>query len=353
MKRMLHIVGGMYPGGLENFIMNIYRNLDREQVQFDIIVHKFQEGDYRNEIEKMGGKIYLAPRKAGNPLKNFMAIRKIVKENGYEIVIRHSDNAFPVVDMVAAAFGGAKKRIYQSHSSDSSHKLLHYFFRMWMGFAVTDRFACSENAGKWMYKNRKFKVIKNAIDVERFRYRKEVRERIRQEWDMQDKRVYCHVGIYMPVKNHAFLINTFACLLKEQPEARLLLIGEGDLRPDMEKQIEKLGLQGNVILTGIRSDVAELLQMGDVFMFPSIYEGLPLSVIEAQTAGLPCLISDVITDEVMVTDLVTKMPLSAGEEAWAKKALALSEPKERKDYGMQVTEAGYNVQQLAKWYAGL
>ncbi len=353
MKRMLHIVGGMYPGGLENFIMNINRNLNHEQVVFDVIVHSIREGDYTEEIKKLGGKVYLAPRKSRHPIGNFFAIKRIVRENHYETVIRHSDNAFPVVDLLAAKLGGAKRRIYQSHSSSSSHVLLHRFFRTWMSGVVTDRFACSENAGKWMYGKRSFTVVKNAIDISDNLYHAEVREKTRKEWKLDDKIVYSHVGIYMPAKNHEFLIRFFAQIVKKQENAVLLLIGEGGLREQMEEEIRKLKLQDSVFLTGIRSDVPDLLQMTDVFLFPSIYEGLPLSVIEAQAAGLKCLISDAITKEVIVTNLVTQMSLSQGEEAWADRAIELSSPYQRKDTGKEIADAGYDVRTLAQWYAAL
>lgn len=356
MKRMLHIVGGMYPGGLENFIMNIYRNLDHDKVQFDVIVHSIREGDYTKEIEAAGGKVYLAPRKSRHPLGNFFAIRKIVKENGYQVVIRHSDNAFPVLDLLAAWMGGAKKRIYQSHSSNSSHVGLHKFFRMFMGWIPTDRFACSENAGKWMYGKRSFQIVKNAIDVEQNRFSGELREQARNEWQMEDCVVYSHVGIYMPAKNHKFLVEFFSEIVKKQPNARLLLIGEGGLREEIERQVKELHLEKQVILTGIRSDVPKLLQMTDVFLFPSIYEGLPLSVIEAQAAGLPCLISDRITKEVVVTDQVVSMSPDEPKERWAQQAVALSE-NPRDSYAVTsqelVRKAGYDVKDLAEWYAGL
>ncbi len=356
MKRMLHIVGGMYPGGLENFIMNIYRNLDRGRVQFDVIVHSLREGDYTKEIEAMGGKVYLAPRKSRHPLGNFLAIRKIVKENGYEVVIRHSDNAFPVLDLLAARMGGAKRRIYQSHSSSSSHIGLHKFFRMFMGIIPTDRFACSENAGRWMYGRRAFRIVKNAIDVTQYRFSAQLREQARNEWQMEDCAVYSHVGIYMPAKNHRFLVDVFARIIEKQPNARLLLIGEGGLREDIERQVKENHLEKQVILTGIRSDVPKLLQMTDVFLFPSVYEGLPLSVIEAQAAGLPCLISDRITKEVVVTEQVVSMPLEKLKEQWAEQAIALSKiPRDRYAESSQelVGKAGYDVKELAKWYAGL
>lgn len=356
MKRIVHIVGAMYPGGLENFIMNIYRNLDREQVQFDVIVHSFREGDYCKEIESLGGHVYLAPRKSKHPIKNFFEIKRIIKENDIKVVVRHSDSSFSVLDLLAAKMGGATRLIYQSHSSSTSHVKIHKFFRHFMGSIPTDRFACSDNAGKWMYGNLDYMVVKNAIDIDKYIYNEELRKSVRAKWNMDDKIVYSHVGIYMPAKNHKFLIETFSHIVRKQPSARLILIGEGELRDQMEAQILELGIGDYVTLTGVRYDVNELLQMTDVFMFPSIYEGLPLSLIEAQSAGLKCLISDVITREVIVTDLVTQLPLNLGAEVWADKAIELSEEAmsyPRRDTRVEVANAGYDVKQLAQWYSKL
>ena len=333
--------------------MNIMRTLDPSKARFDILLHYIRPGDYVPEIMSLGNKVFLAPRKSRHPVKNFFEIKRIVKENKYDIVIRHSDNAFAIVDMVAAWMGGAKTRIFHSHSSSSYSKGLHAFFRPWMSFAVTKRFACSENAGKWMYGKRDFKVINNAIDIKKNIFDNSIRDEVRKEWGMEGKKVYAHVGIYFPVKNHLFLIKAFSYILKKQPEARLILIGEGEMRSEMEELIEELGIKDEVILTGVRYDVPRLLQMADVFCFPSKYEGLPLSLIEAQAAGLRCLISKVITDEVIVTDLVTKIDIEEGEEAFANKALELSEDYERRNTYEEIKKAGYDVLTLAKFYEEL
>lgn len=353
MKRIVHVVGTMCPGGLETFIMNIYRNLDRSKVQFDFILNYRGDNDYCNEIESMGGKIYLVSRKLSHPVKNYKEVKKIISDNNYQIVIRHSDNAFPVTDLLAAKKGGASRRIYQSHSSNSKLKILHYYFRTWMKNVPTDRFACSENAGKWMYGKLDFKVIKNVIDINKNLYNKAVREEELNKWNFNGKKVYAHVGSYSPVKNHKFLINVFSEITKLQENAVLLLIGEGDLRNDLEEQIKALNLQDKVILTGIRHDVPRLLQMADIFMFPSIYEGLPLSLIEAQAAGLRCIISDSITDEVKVTDLVTKMSINDEAVNWAKKAVKLADNYERQNTFNMIADAGYDVTKVAKLYEEL
>ena len=215
-------------------------------------------------------------------------------------------------------------------------------------------------SNKQFDKNELIRLVKQnnklVIDIKKNMFNPKIRDRVRKEWGMEGMKVYAHVGIYFPVKNHLFLIRVFSEIIKKQENARLVLIGEGEMRQQMESLIEELGLQGKVILTGVRYDVPDLLQMVDVFMFPSIYEGLPLSLIEAQSAGLKCLISDVITREVIVTDLVTQLPLNLGAEVWADKAIELSEEAmsyPRRDTRVEVANAGYDVKQLAQWYSKL
>lgn len=353
MKRIVHIVGTMCPGGVETFIMNIYRNLDRSKVQFDFIINYRDDNDYCDEIEKLGGKIYITSRKSRHPLKNFNETKRIIRDNNYQIAIRHSDNAFPVTDLLAAKKGGAKRRIFQSHSSNSGHKLLHKYFRTWMKKVPTDRFACSDNAGKWMYGKLDYTVIKNAIDIKKNTFNQSKREEELAKWNLTGKKVYAHVGSYSPVKNHKFLIEVFNEISKMQEDARLILIGDGALRYEMELQIKELGLEDRIILTGIRHDVPNLLQMADLFIFPSIYEGLPLSVIEAQAAGIRCIISDAITDEVKVTSLVTKMNIEDNPKNWADKAIELSQNYNKENTYEEVANAGYDVTRVARIYEEL
>lgn len=354
MKRIVHIVGTMCPGGIETFLMNIYRNLDRSKVQFDFIInYRDDSRDYCKEIESLGGKVYLTSRKSRHPFKNFNEIKNIVKEGGYQVAIRHSDNAFPVVDLLAAKKGGAKVRIFQSHSSNTKLKLLHKYFRTWMGKVPTMRIACSDNAGKWMFGNLDYTVIKNAIDIKKNEYNPEIRKQKLEEWKLTGHPVYAHVGSYSPVKNHKYLISVFNEITKLQPEARLLCIGEGPLRSEMEAQIKELGLEDKIILTGIRHDVPDLLQMADLFIFPSIYEGLPLSVIEAQAAGIRCLISDAVTTEVDVTGLVTFMSIQNEPSTWATKAVELATTYTKTSTYQQVADAGYDVTKVARFYENL
>ncbi len=394
MKRMLHIVGAMAPGGFENFIMNVYRNIDREKLQFDFIVCAKKENAYDEEIEALGGKLYYITRKSKNPIKNFLDIRRVVKKNGYDIVCRHTDNAFAVLDLLAAAMGGAGVRILHSHSTTTGAMAAHKFFRMFMSRIPTKRFACSEAAGMWMFGRRSFRFIPNAIDLEQFAFSETEREKLRREWGLEGKHVYGHVGNFVYAKNHPFLMEILISLCRQDEKAVCLLAGDGEGRQAAEAAVSREGLSDRIRFLGARKDVPKLLQLFDVFLFPSVYEGLPVSVIEAQAEGLPCLISENITKDVVLTDSVKKLEVSVSgtEETarrdalvkkWVKRAQELVLQQEKgpeaengtgsngryaagSDFGQSICreevssrnrellkKAGYEVKDLAAFYENL
>ena len=353
MKRIVHIVGSMAPGGIENFIMNIYRNVDREKLQFDFIINVKKEISYDDEIEKMGGKVHYVTRKSKNPIKNFFEVRKIIKEYQYDTVCRHSDNAFTVVDLLAAKLAGAKRIIMHSHSTQTKNTGLHKFFRLWFPFVTTHRFACSKTAGKWMYGKQDFQVVYNAIDTDKFNYSAEIRNKMRKEWNVEDSHVYGHVGSFVYAKNHPFLLDVFYEISKQDEKAVLFLVGDGDLRKAAEEKVKEYSLEQKVIFTGRRMNVPDFLQMFDVLLFPSVYEGLPVSLVEAQTSGLQCLISDRITDEVILTDCARNYSIDLGVGSWAKKAMEIMELAQsipRASRQEKIKEVGYDIHTLARFY---
>ena len=353
MKYFVHVVGSMAPGGIENFIMNIYRNIDREKIQFHFILNMKKEVSYDEEIERMGGKIYYVTRKAENPIKNFFEVRKIIKENKYDTVCRHSDNAFTVVDLLAAKLAGTKRIIMHSHSTQTKNTGLHNFFRLWFPFVTTHRFACSKTAGRWMYGKADFQVVYNAIDTDKFAYSEEIRKQMRKEWGVENAHVYGHVGSFVYAKNHLFLVDVFHEISKQDEKAVLFLVGDGELREEAEEKVKEYGLEKKVIFTGRRMNVPDFLQMFDVLLFPSVYEGLPVSLVEAQTSGVQCLISDRITNEVILTDCARSYSIDLGAESWAKKAMEVMELAQsipRKSKQEEIKEVGYDIHSLTKFY---
>ena len=292
--KILQIVGSMHPGGIENFVMNLYEHIDREQFPFDFVVHKQQAGDYTERIEELGGKSYLLSRLTRNPIRNLRGIYRLVKENHYDIVIRHTPNALIAPQLLAARLAGAHT-ICHAHSETDRQKVLHILGKGLLKIAAERRIACSVNAGRWMFGKQHYEIVHNAVDISLFQYSREKEESIRKEFQLGERHIYGHVGNFVWSKNHLLMLQIFKEIQKQDPEAVLFFVGQGTMQKEIEEKVQELSLQDSVILTGVRKDVPVLMSAFNVLLFPSVYEGLPLTLIEAQAAGLPCLISDSIT----------------------------------------------------------
>lgn len=355
MKRMVHIVGNLAPGGMGSFLMNLYRNIDREKVQFDFIVMGEKKQNYHKEAEELGAHIYKVTGLSQNPIKYFCEIRDIIRKNKYDVVFRHTDVATVAIDMLAAKLGGAKKRIPHSHSTDSKHLLVHYLFRPFLRMLSTDYFSCSQPAAEWMYgrkisQKKKYCLIKNGIDLEKYVYDPLVSAKKRKELGIAEGDfVIGHVGNFVYAKNHLFLLEIFAELLKKKPNAKLVLAGDGELRDEIEQKMKELGIKDKAFLLGMRNDIAQLLQAMDIFLFPSIYEGLPVALVEAQASGLPCVISDTIAPESKMTEHIQAYSLNESAEQWADYILELSEYG-RADSIEILRSAGYDIMNTVSFY---
>lgn len=351
--RVLHVVTYMGRGGLETMLMNYYRHIDRNRIQFDFLVHRSFEADYDSEIIKLGGRIYHLPRL--NPL-NSGYLKQLdtffEKHPEYPIVHVHQDCMSSVI-LKEAERCGVRVRIAHSHSSDQSKDIkypIKLFYRRCIPKYATDLFACSAEAGNWMFCGAPFSVLKNAIDSEAFRFDMAVRRQIRERLHADDAcTVIGHVGRFMDPKNHVFLIDVFSEIVKRKPNVKLLLVGDGPLRKQIADKVDALGLSDRVVFTGVRSDVAALMQAMDVLVFPSKNEGLPVTLVEAQAAGLLCVISDCIPKDAIITkNLVTTLSLQDSPERWAKHVLDRSD-EPRLDHFEEVKAAGFDVQETAKW----
>ena len=340
--RVLHVVTYMGRGGLETMLMNYYRHIDRTKVQFDFLVHRDFEAEYDKEIIKLGGRIYhvskLIPwsKKYKQELKCFFQ-----HYPEYRIIHVHQD-CLSSVALKCAKECGVPVRIVHSHNSNQDKNIKYLIKRYYMKqipkFA-TDFFACGKDAGDWMFQGHSYQILCNAIDVPNYTYSSEKAIIIREHLHVQRNFVIGHVGRFDIQKNHIFLLDIFNECVKAMPNAKLLLIGDGEGRNRIEEK---------VIFTGIRSDVPDLLQAMDVFVFPSLYEGVPVTIIEAQASGLPCVISDKVPKDCIVTsDLVTSMSLSDMPSDWAKHIIEQSHIK-RGIHFEEIQAAGYDVATVAK-----
>lgn len=349
--RVLHVVTHMNRGGLETMLMNYYRNIDRSQLQFDFLVHREKRADYDDEIESLGGRIYRLP-----PLNPFDLIYRrrlqqfFLEHPEYKIVHSHID-CMSAIPLKAAKKAGVPVRIAHSHNSNQDRDakyILKLLYKYRIPKYATKLMACSQAAGRWMFGGREFEVLNNAIDASSYQFDQKIRDTQRKALGIDlDSFVVGHVGRFSPPKNHDFLIDVFAECVNMKPKAKLILVGDGNLRPGIEEKVRRLGLEASVIFTGVRSDVAKLMQAMDVFVFPSIYEGLPLTVVEAQAAGLPCLISDAVPIECKKTDLVQQIPLSEGAQAWAAAVMHVAGTQRRDTY-KEIKAGGYDIIENAR-----
>ena len=350
--RVLHVVTYMGRGGLETMLMNYYHNINRNKVQFDFLVHRDFEADYDQEILNLGGKIYRLSRL--NPFGNkyLHELNQFIKNHPeYKIVHSHLD-CMAGIPLKYAKRNGVPIRIAHAHSSNQT-KDKKYFLKLMFKRNIkknaTDLFACAQDAGLWMFGCDQFHVMNNAIDTKAYVVNKQTEIEVRRELEIpEDAFVVGHVGRFAPPKNHKFIVRVFAEVLKEKQNVFLLLGGNGELRGETETLTGELGIQDNVIFAGMRSDVNRMLQAMDVFLFPSVYEGLPLSIIEAQAAGLPCLISDKVPIECRKTDLVSQLSLNDSLSAW-KDAVIDAGKVLKRDTSGEISDAGFDICKNAKW----
>lgn len=356
-KRILHVFGEMSLGGAETMIMNIYRSINRSKIQFDFVVHTQKKCFFDDEIERLGGKIYRVPKYRGrNHFPYKYAWRSLLKAHPeYKIIHGHVRSTASIYLKIANEFGLVT--ISHSHSTSDGSGLAAVIKKIFQHSIKKEAeyfLGCSKTAGMWLFseeivKTNKFSVLKNSIEVDKFTYDKNERNMIRDQLEIRNKFVVGHVGRFHQSKNHDFLIDIFKIINDEIKDSVLVLVGEGPLMEATSLKIKENKLEENVKFTGVRSDIPKLLQGMDVFIFPSIYEGLPVTLIEAQAAGLKIFASDVITDEVAITDNINFISLEKSAKYWAGNIISKSKDYVRQDMSEEIISAGYDIKENADW----
>lgn len=350
--RVLQVVTYMGRGGLETMLMNYYRHIDHSKVQFDFLTHREFDGDYDKEIKDLGGNVYHLSNL--NPLSTSYkkSLHNFFKNHPeYKIIHSHLD-CMAGIPLKYAKLNNVPLRIAHAHNSNQTKDLkypLKLFYKRNIKKNANYLFACGDEAGKWMFNTDNFKVLNNAINARDYTFNINIRNDKRKEFGISDDSILIgHVGRFFPQKNHEFLIHIFNQFHKDYPNSYLMLVGEGELKTSIQDKVNTLGLEDYVIFTGLRSDVNELLQAMDVFLFPSLYEGLPVSIIEAQASGLPCLISDRVPIECKKTDLVYQLNLEDSVNVWSDKIYELSHITRRDTYE-EIKQSGFDIVENAKW----
>lgn len=351
--RVLHVIRLMNHGGVESMIMNLYRNIDRTKVQFDFVQNSNEPAVYDDEILSLGGRIYHCPHYNG---KNHFAYTRWwhsffrAHPGEYPIVHGHLGSTAAIYLSIAKKYGCYA--IAHSHSAGAG-SLKFRLFSYPTRYVADHFFACSAEAAAARYGGRvagnseKCKIINNAIDAVKFTFDPESRKRLRQELEIpEDTLVVGHLGRFRQEKNHLFLLEVFHEIHRNNPKTLLLLVGDGELRQEIEARIQELELADKVILAGARSNTWDYYNAMDVFVLPSLYEGVPVSLVEAQASGLSCIVSANVPDESAITELVQFVSLEEGAVHWSQRILAAARIT-RRDMTQQIRAAGFDIQTTA------
>lgn len=347
MIRILHVFHEMNNGGIEHFVMDYYRHIDRSQVQFDFLTSVDREGYFDKEILALGGRLFRAYPLKKNPIRCFFDIASIIKKNNYSIIHRHTGSAFGYFDLRAAKHGGARHLIMHSHNNRAGNTALHYICNL-LFRVKCEKLACSKEAGEWLFgKKAAVKVINNAIDGKAFQYQESSRQKIRAELDVSDKFVVGHIGRFEDQKNHRFLLDIFEAVAERKKNAVLVLVGDGSLLEGIRREAKAKGILDRIIFMGTQKETAKLYNMFDVFVLPSKYEGFGITLLEAQTNGLHCYTSaHVVPQTVNISGNIKYISLEESPEKWAEE---ITEGNCREVIGTDVIkQAGFDISENAK-----
>ena len=352
MIRILHSVSNMDRAGIETMLMNYYRHMDRSKIQFDFLCNKKKPGAYDDEIKALGGRIYHTP--GLNPAKypqylKFM--RNLFREHPEYRIVEAHNGALGVYALCGAKVNGIPVRIFHAHGASITKdwKLpIKLVCKALLPFNMNQHFTCGVAAARCYFGDRivhenKYVLIPNAIDIEKFRFDVDIRNRMREKHGLDGRHVIGHVGRFMAQKNHAFLLELFAAFKKQDPIAHLVLLGEGELMDHMKALAEKLGIEDSVSFMGSVPNVNEWYQAFDAFVLPSIWEGLPVVGVEAQAADLPCIFSKSVTDEIGILERTRFVALEDAMDVWIDALSVALQLTERKDVRELIAAHGYDI----------
>lgn len=353
--RVLHV--GMTPnhGGLESFVMNIYRHIDRSKVQFDFLTLNGDKIAYEDEIIDMGGKVYPLIYKRRDLVKHFfnLPLKFLNSHKEIQVIHFHKSHLADLDNLIVAKICGVPVRIVHAHSSGYIFPLgritrfIEKLNKKYLDKLSTHNLSCSELAGEWMFDNLPYEVVPNAIDTDKFKFDVNKRENLRKKLSLENKFVIGHVGTFFDVKNQKFLVDVFGEFVKKRDDAKLLLIGEGPMKAEIIEKVDRMNLNNSVIFTGTKKNVNEYMQAIDVFVLPSKFEGFPIVSVEAQSAGLPCIISSNITREIAITDQVLFRSIDNIDD-WVVALEDIGNKRRRYDNLQQIKNAGYDIKTMSK-----
>lgn len=360
MKRILQVNTTLNIGGIESFLLNIYKGIDKRKYEFIFLCYKKEKFDFEEEITKLGGKIIrISNPKEVSILRHLREIIDVIKREKIDIVHCHTYFDSGIV-LLAARLTKVKIRIVHSHTTEGLNKV-NLFRRIKWQIArslikhnSTMNIACSNDAGIALFNSNNFKIVPNGINVKKFQYNSEKRRELREKYNINDDIVIGHVGRLDPAKNHEFMIKVLDKIVETNPEYKLMLIGDGVLMEDIKKLVSKYSLNENVIFVGSTSKVNDYYNAFDCFFFPSLYEGLGISLIEAQTNGLTCIVSNNVPHESKLTKSVIFKDLTDDVNSWADTIISCYKKRKLNNF-QTISNTKYNltntVKQLEELYS--
>lgn len=352
MIRVLHSVSVMDRAGIETMLMNYYRHMDRDKIQFDFITSRNKSGDYDDEIRRLGGHITITPSLSPLHYPEYQRFMQQILAQNPEIRILHTHNeAMGLYALNGAKSAGLKVRIAHAHCTQIVRDYkwpLKMFCKQRLASSATDLWSCGRDAGIYFFGKKNWDargvIIHNAIETDTFRFDPVVRSQMRKRYGLSDKIVLGHVGRFNIQKNHARLLTIFNAFLKLQPDSVLVLVGDGELKETIRQQALSLGIQDHILFAGLQSNVHDWYQMMDLFLLPSPAEGLPVVGVEAQASGLGCIFSTGVPEEAILSDHSIRCSLSESDSVWAEKIQQmLQQPPDRTGGAALIRQAGYDI----------
>lgn len=352
MKRKVLIIStvGLIYDGITSVIMSYLQSMDLADLNIYIVSTNRVEPNILKELEKLGCHIVTLPSRRFDTFSYFLNLYSFIKKNSIDVVHAHGNSGTLAIEMMAAWLGGCEKRIAHSHNTHCDQIRADKLLRPIFNQLYTDAIACGTDAGKWLFGEKPFKVLKNGRDIKTYSFKENVRDSVRLKHHLGNSLTIGHVGGFFPQKNHKFLCMVYHEIIKLCPDAKLFMIGDGPLKPEIGQECDDI--HENVIFTGNTEHVPDLLQAMDGMILPSLFEGLPLVVIEWQINGLPCLLSNNVTKECAITDNVHFMNLDDSPSKWAESIIRCVKINDRAkaaiDAVNKVRENGFDITEGAK-----
>ena len=348
MKILQIPTGGLFADGIFSCIVEYMMAMDKSSMEIQVLATNTPERNVVQKVENSGCRVISIPYRKKNVVKYFFSLYRYISKQKIDVVHVHGSSAIMGVELVAARLAGCKVRIAHSHNTTCENRKVDRMLRPIFNMSYTTAFACGQDAGKWLFGGRKFTIIPNGRNLKKYEYNTEKRKEYRNKLGIsQNALVIGHVGRFNTQKNQEYLIQIFQKIHMKNPRAYLVLVGTGEKIYDVKKLAKKLELQKNIIFTGVIENVCDYLSAFDMMLLPSLYEGLPLVVIEWQIAGLPCIVSQNVTKECAITPLVQFESVHEKPEIWAKDVENLNYPDREKDKQMILKEikmAGYDIE---------